>query len=33
VWMEYEYWKDGARDDPEAFTKTPQRFERVMMAI
>ena len=25
VWMEYEYWKDGARDDPETFRRTPWR--------
>ncbi|KAF2860918.1 alkaline phosphatase-like protein [Piedraia hortae CBS 480.64] len=23
VWMEYEYWKDGARENPEAFRKSP----------
>ncbi|KIH93271.1 arylsulfatase [Sporothrix brasiliensis 5110] len=27
-WIEYEYWKDGARDDPAAFTKQIPRFER-----
>ncbi len=33
VWMEYEYWKDGARDDPKAFTKQPQRFPRTVNPI
>ena len=28
VWMEYEYWKEGARDSPDAFIKTPSRFQR-----
>jgi arylsulfatase A-like enzyme len=27
AWIEYEYWKDGARDVPEKFTKKPWRFE------
>lgn len=30
AWMEYEYWKEGARDNPEAFRKTLPRFERVV---
>lgn len=30
VWMEYEYWKEGARKDPKAFTKKPERFQRVV---
>ncbi|KAB8627237.1 hypothetical protein FH972_026070 [Carpinus fangiana] len=33
VWIEYEYWKDGARDDPEAFTKLPARFQRTVTGI
>lgn len=33
AWIEYEYWKDGARDDPAAFTKTIPRFERRVTAI
>jgi hypothetical protein len=33
VWMEYEYWKDGARDEPEKFRKYPPRFQRVVKAI
>lgn len=33
VWMEYEYWKDGARDDPHAFSRHPQRFERIVKPI
>ncbi|ERS94819.1 arylsulfatase [Sporothrix schenckii 1099-18] len=31
-WIEYEYWKDGARDDPAAFTKQIPRFERRVVA-
>ena len=27
-WMEYEYWKKGARDNPEKFFCTPKRFDR-----
>ncbi|KAM3068311.1 hypothetical protein ACMFMG_009451 [Clarireedia jacksonii] len=30
VWMEYEYWKDGARDRPEDFRREVPRFERVV---
>ncbi|KAM0155456.1 hypothetical protein ACHAQE_006763 [Botrytis cinerea] len=30
VWMEYEYWKDGARDEPEKFRRDVPRFERVI---
>ncbi|OAA58922.1 arylsulfatase [Niveomyces insectorum RCEF 264] len=26
AWIEYEYWKDGARDDPAKFTKQIPRF-------
>ncbi|OQO04578.1 hypothetical protein B0A48_09500 [Cryoendolithus antarcticus] len=29
AWMEYEYWKDGARDEPEKFRKDLPRFQRV----
>jgi arylsulfatase A-like enzyme len=28
AWIEYEYWKDGARDHPEKFTKQIPRFKR-----
>ncbi|KAH7131503.1 alkaline-phosphatase-like protein [Dactylonectria estremocensis] len=28
AWIEYEYWEDGARDDPAKFTKTIPRFQR-----
>lgn len=27
-WMEYEFWKKGAREDPEKFFFTPRRFDR-----
>lgn len=27
-WMEYEYWKKGAREDPGNFFVTPKRFDR-----
>ncbi|GAM86728.1 hypothetical protein ANO11243_047470 [Dothideomycetidae sp. 11243] len=33
VWMEYEYWKDGARDAPQDFFRQPKRFERVVRPI
>ena len=33
AWIEYEYWKDGARDDPAKFTKTIPRFQRQVKAI
>lgn len=33
AWIEYEYWKDGARDDPAAFTKKIPRFERRVVAM
>ncbi|KAI1175628.1 alkaline-phosphatase-like protein [Nemania sp. FL0916] len=33
AWIEYEYWKDGARDDPDKFTKTIPRFQRHVSAI
>ena len=26
VWLEYRYWEDGARDDPEKFRQTPWRW-------
>ncbi|KAK2589582.1 hypothetical protein QQS21_012742 [Conoideocrella luteorostrata] len=28
AWIEYEYWKEGARDDPERFRREIPRFER-----
>ncbi|CAK7202845.1 hypothetical protein SEUCBS139899_005572 [Sporothrix eucalyptigena] len=33
AWIEYEYWKDGARDDPAAFTKKIPRFQRRVVAM
>ncbi|PSS05326.1 alkaline-phosphatase-like protein [Coniella lustricola] len=33
AWIEYEYWKDGARDDPKKFTKDIPRFVRQVKAI
>jgi arylsulfatase A-like enzyme len=33
VWMEYDYWKPGARDDPEKFTRKPPRFQRTVHPI
>ena len=33
AWMEYEYWKDGARDNPEAFTREIPRFTRTVKAM
>lgn len=33
AWIEYEYWKDGARDDPAKFTKNIPRFVRQVKAI
>ncbi|KAF2091728.1 alkaline phosphatase-like protein [Saccharata proteae CBS 121410] len=33
AWMEYEYWKDGARDRPEEFMRKPPRFTREVKAI
>jgi len=33
AWMEYEYWKEGAREDPAAFTKEIPRFERTVKAM
>lgn len=29
-WMEYSYWKEGAREDPEKFRNYPPRFQRVV---
>jgi len=33
AWIEYEYWKEGARDDPKKFTKTIPRLRRHVSAI
>jgi len=33
AWMEYEYWKEGARDQPEEFFRTPKRFVREVHQI
>ncbi|RYP34126.1 hypothetical protein DL767_004461 [Monosporascus sp. MG133] len=33
AWIEYEYWKAGARDDPAKFTKQIPRFQRHVKAI
>ncbi len=33
AWIEYEYWKEGARDDPARFTKEVPRFTRQVKAI
>ncbi|TVY81792.1 Arylsulfatase [Lachnellula suecica] len=33
AWIEYEYWKEGARDDPAKFTKDIPRFQRVVKPI
>lgn len=33
VWMEYDYWKPQARDEPEKFTRKPPRFQRTVKAI
>ncbi|KAI0152673.1 alkaline-phosphatase-like protein [Xylariaceae sp. FL1272] len=33
AWIEYEYWKDGARDDPAKFTKKIPRFQRHVSAM
>ena len=30
AWMEYDYWKEGARDEPEKFMRKPARFQRVV---
>ncbi|KAI0536396.1 alkaline-phosphatase-like protein [Xylaria digitata] len=33
AWIEYEYWKDGARDDPKKFTKVIPRFQRHVSTV
>ena len=33
AWMEYEYWKAGARAEPEKFRKTIPRFRRTVKAM
>jgi hypothetical protein len=33
AWIEYEYWKDGASDEPEKFTKEIPRVQRVVRPI
>ncbi|KAK3716873.1 hypothetical protein LTR37_006223 [Vermiconidia calcicola] len=33
AWMEYEYWKDGARDNPAAFRREVPRFTREVKAM
>ncbi|EME42882.1 hypothetical protein DOTSEDRAFT_72353 [Dothistroma septosporum NZE10] len=33
AWMEYEYWKEGARDEPEKFRKSIPRFTREVKAM
>ncbi|RAL11977.1 arylsulfatase [Aspergillus homomorphus CBS 101889] len=30
AWMEFDYWKKGARDAPEKFMRKPPRFQRVV---
>ncbi|KAJ5408779.1 hypothetical protein N7509_002662 [Penicillium cosmopolitanum] len=30
AWMEFDYWKEGARDTPEKFTREPPRFQRTV---
>lgn len=30
AWMEYDYWKEGAREEPEKFMRKPARFQRVV---
>lgn len=30
AWMEYDYWKKGARDEPEKFMRKPARLQRVV---
>jgi arylsulfatase len=30
AWMEYDYWKKGARDEPEKFMRSPPRFQRTV---
>jgi arylsulfatase len=33
AWMEYEYWKDGARENPEAFRREIPKFTRTVKAM
>ena len=33
AWMEYEYWKDGARENPDKFRREIPRFQRTVKAI
>ncbi|KAK0265097.1 hypothetical protein LTR91_024623 [Friedmanniomyces endolithicus] len=33
VWMEYEYWKDGARETPEKFRRDVPRYRREVKGI
>jgi len=33
AWMEYEYWKAGAREEPEKFRKEIPRFTRNVVQI
>lgn len=33
VWMEYDFWKPGARDEPEKFMRRPLRFARNVHAL
>ena len=33
AWMEYRYWEDGARENPEAFRKQIPRFTRIVKAM
>ena len=33
AWMEYEYWKDGARENPEAFRREIPNFTRTVKAM
>lgn len=30
AWMEYDYWKKGAREEPEKFMRKPARLQRVV---
>ncbi|KAJ5312686.1 hypothetical protein N7508_003516 [Penicillium antarcticum] len=30
AWMEFDYWKQGARDEPEKFSRQPPRFQRTV---
>ncbi|KAJ6019299.1 hypothetical protein N7522_001366 [Penicillium canescens] len=30
AWMEFDYWKQGARDEPEKFSRHPPRFQRTV---